>query len=73
VEGINWISCEKPISEFRAFVKIRHKHEPAPAAFETLESNSARVTFDSPQRAITPGQAAVFYDGDRVLAGGWIR
>jgi tRNA-specific 2-thiouridylase len=73
VEGINWISREQPATEFRAFVKIRHKHEPAAAAVEPLEANCARVTFDSPQRAITPGQAAVFYDGDRVLCGGWIR
>jgi tRNA-specific 2-thiouridylase len=73
VEEINWFSCEKPAKEFRAFVKIRHKHEPAAAVVEPLESHRARVTFDSPQRAITPGQAAVFYDGDRVLAGGWIR
>jgi tRNA-specific 2-thiouridylase len=73
VEGINWISCEKPAKEFHAFVKIRHKHEPAAAVVEPLESHRARVTFDSPQRAITPGQAAVFYDGDHVLAGGWIR
>jgi tRNA-specific 2-thiouridylase len=73
VEGINWISCEKPAAKFHAFVKIRHKHEPAAATVEPLEANGARVTFDLPQRAITPGQAAVFYDGDRVLAGGWLR
>ena len=73
VEGVNWVSMEKPASVFRAFVKIRHKHEPAAAMVEPLEANRARVTFDVPQRAITPGQAAVFYDGDRVLAGGWIR
>jgi tRNA-specific 2-thiouridylase len=73
VEEINWISCEQPATEFRAFVKIRHKHEPAFATVEPLEAGCARVTFDSPQRAVTPGQAAVFYDGDRVLAGGWIR
>jgi tRNA-specific 2-thiouridylase len=73
VEEINWISCEQPATEFRAFVKIRHKHEPAPATVAPLEANRARVTFDSAQRAITPGQAAVFYDGDRVLAGGWLR
>jgi tRNA-uridine 2-sulfurtransferase len=73
VEEINWISCEKPPAEFRAFVKIRHKHEPAAATVAPLEAGFARVTFDSPQRAITPGQAAVFYDRDRVLAGSWIR
>ncbi|HYL86270.1 MAG TPA: tRNA 2-thiouridine(34) synthase MnmA [Candidatus Angelobacter sp.] len=73
VEGLNWISCERPATPFRAMVKIRHKHEPALATVEPLKSNDARVTFDVPQRAITPGQGAVFYDGDRVLAGGWLR
>jgi tRNA-specific 2-thiouridylase len=70
---VNWVSVEKPQVPLRVFAKIRHKHEPAPATIEPLDSNSARVTFDTPQRAITPGQAAVFYDGDRVLGGGWIR
>ena len=73
VEGVNWVSMEKPASAFRTFVKIRHKHEPAAATVEPLEANRARVTFEAPQRAITPGQGAVFYDGDRVLAGAWIR
>ncbi len=73
VEGVNWVSMEEPASAFRAFVKIRHKHEPAAATVEPVEANRARVTFEGPQRAITPGQAAVFYDGDRVLAGAWIR
>jgi len=54
-------------------VKIRHKHEPAPATVEPLGETRARITFDIPQRAITPGQAAVFYDANRVLAGAWIR
>src|SRR6266851_1772249 len=67
VEGVNWISCEAPSSSIRAFAKIRHKHEPAPATIEP------RDTFDAPQRAITPGQAAVFYNGDVVLGGAWIR
>jgi tRNA-specific 2-thiouridylase len=73
IEDVNWVSIEKPQALLRVFAKIRHKHEPAPATIEPLDLNRARVTFDAPQRAITPGQAAVFYDGDRVLGGGWIR
>jgi tRNA-specific 2-thiouridylase len=73
IEDVNWVSCEKPKTHLNALVKIRHKHEPAPAIIEPLDSKRARITFDMPQRAITPGQAAVFYDGDRVLGGGWIR
>ncbi len=73
VQGMNWVSIGMPAEPLRAAVKIRHKHEPAPATVEALQGHRARVTFDAPQRAITPGQGAVFYDGDRVLAGGWIR
>jgi tRNA-specific 2-thiouridylase len=73
VEGVNWISIPPPEVPFRAFIKIRHKHEPAPAIVEPLDAGRARITFESPQRAITPGQATVFYDGDRVLGGAWIR
>jgi tRNA-specific 2-thiouridylase len=73
VEGVNWVSIENPANPVRASVKIRHKHEAAPATVEALEGDRARVNFDSPQRAITPGQGAVFYEGDRVLGGGWIR
>src|SRR5215467_13550356 len=81
VEGVNWVSIAQPSEPFLAAVKIRHRHEPAQATVEPLDENHARVTFDAPQRAITPGQAAVFYDSDdrcegkgpRVLAGAWIR
>lgn len=73
VEGVNWISIAEPSTAIRAEVKIRHKHEPSPAAVEALPGNRARITFDSPQRAITPGQAAAMYTGDVVLAGGWIK
>jgi tRNA-specific 2-thiouridylase len=73
VHGANWISSEKPSAPVRAFAKIRHKHDPAAATIEPLDAGSARVTFDTPQRAITPGQAAVFYLGDVVLGGAWIR
>jgi len=54
-------------------VKIRHRHDPAAATLEPIGATSASVKFDEPQRAITPGQAAVFYSGDVVLGGGWIR
>jgi tRNA-specific 2-thiouridylase len=73
VENANWIAIPAPVAPLRASVKIRHKHEPAPARVEALDETHARITFDAPQRAITPGQAAVFYDGDRVLGGAWIR
>jgi tRNA-specific 2-thiouridylase len=56
----------------RVAVKIRHRHEPAAALIENSDDNTIVVTFDEPQRAITPGQAAVFYDGDVVVGGGWI-
>jgi tRNA-specific 2-thiouridylase len=73
VTGVNWVSCELPDKPQRARVKIRHKHEPADATVAPLDSTTARITFDAPQRAITPGQGAVFYDEDRVLGGAWIR
>jgi tRNA-uridine 2-sulfurtransferase len=73
IENVNWISIAEPTAPLRAQVKIRHKHDPAPATVEALPGNRARITFDSPQRAITPGQAAAIYSGDVVLAGGWIK
>jgi tRNA-uridine 2-sulfurtransferase len=71
-KDVNWISVVEPQAGLRAQVKIRHKHEPATATVEALPCGWARIVFDSPQRAITPGQAAVIYDDDLVLAGGWI-
>jgi tRNA-specific 2-thiouridylase len=53
--------------------KIRHRHEAAAAVIEKCGADEILVTFDQPQRAITPGQAAVFYDGDVVVGGGWIQ
>jgi tRNA-uridine 2-sulfurtransferase len=73
IEGVNWISIAAPDAPVRGQAKIRHKHQPAAATIEALPGDRARITFDAPQRAITPGQAAVFYDGDIVLAGGWIK
>jgi tRNA-uridine 2-sulfurtransferase len=69
---VNWIAVEQPASVIRVGVKIRHRHEPASATVERVGTDEAMVTFDQPQRAITPGQAAVFYDGDVVVGGGWI-
>jgi tRNA-uridine 2-sulfurtransferase len=73
IENVNWVSIAAPSAPIHAMVKIRHKHEAALATVVALDDNRARVTFDAPQRAITSGQAAVFYGGDRLLAGGWIR
>jgi tRNA-uridine 2-sulfurtransferase len=71
--GVNWIAIaglEKPV---RAHVKIRNKHAAAPAELRPAgDAARVEVVFDEPQRAVTPGQAAVFYDGDVVLGGGWI-
>jgi len=72
VEGVNWVSLGNPRDPLRATVKIRHRHDPAPAIVEALGDTRARITFETPQRAITPGQAAVFYAGERVLGGAWI-
>jgi tRNA-specific 2-thiouridylase len=72
VRNVNWIPCELPENPVRARVRIRNRHVPAEAEIVPLDATTARVTFSEPQRAITPGQAAVFYDGERVLGGGWI-
>jgi len=60
------------LEPMRVSVKIRHRHEGAPAVLEKIAADEVLVTFDQPQRAITPGQAAVFYDDDIVVGGGWI-
>ncbi len=72
VHRLNWIAIPGLDHPLRAQVKIRHVHEPSPALLEPLGDGKLRVTFDTPQRAITPGHSAVFYNGDEVLGGGWI-
>jgi len=73
VRRTNLIAFDELLEEMRVSVKIRHRHEPAPAVLEKTGADEIRVTFDEPQRAITPGQAAVFYDHDVVVGGGWIQ
>lgn len=73
VRDVNWVSIALAAQPVRAEVKVRHRHEAASAIVEALDATTARVRFDEPQRAITPGQAAVFYADDLVLGGGWIR
>jgi tRNA-specific 2-thiouridylase len=70
--GVNWIACANPAGPVRAEVRVRYRHRAAPATIAPLPDNRARVRFDEPQRAITPGQATVFYRGDDVVGGGWI-
>jgi tRNA-specific 2-thiouridylase len=72
VRKVNWIAFDAPGEPVRAEVRIRYRHTPAAATITALPDGHAEVVFDEPQRAITPGQAAVFYRGDLVLGGGWI-
>ena len=70
---VNWIAIAQLDAPMRVQIKIRHRHEPAWATLAPTENpNEVLATFDEPQRAITPGQAAVFYNGDEVTGGGWI-
>jgi len=71
VRDVNWISVVGLDAPMQVHVKIRNRHEPAVAQLEPLD-DSVRVRFAVPQRAVTPGQAAVFYSGDVVVGGGWI-
>ena len=72
VRNVNWIPFAAPPEKVRALVRIRNRHQPAEAEITPLDSGRARIEFDQPQRAITPGQGAVFYSGDLVLGGGWL-
>ena len=69
---LNWLLGEPPAEPLSCAAKIRYRHAGAPAMVVATPDGGARVTFAEPQSAVTPGQAVVFYDGDRVLGGGWI-
>lgn len=69
--GCNWLD-EAIAPPPRVTARIRHRHREAGAALEALEGGRVRVVFDRPQRAVAPGQGVAFYDGERLLGGGWI-
>ncbi len=71
VSEINWIAAP-PKDAIQVAARIRYRHQAAPARLAPLNSSSAEIRFTTPQKAVTPGQGAVFYAGDRVLGGGWI-
>ena len=79
-KGVNWVAYDTPSEPVRALVKIRYRHDPSPATIfplvdEGIRAPHARIVFDEPQRAITPGQATIFYDtetSEEVVGGGWI-
>jgi tRNA-specific 2-thiouridylase len=72
-EGFHWLEGKPPEDRLRVTAQIRYRHQAAPGLLEHLPHDRVRLQFDEPQWAVTPGQALVCYDGNRVLGGGWIR
>ncbi|MBP5973651.1 tRNA 2-thiouridine(34) synthase MnmA [Brasilonema sp. CT11] len=72
VERVNWVSIAEPSTPIRAEVQIRYRSTPVPVTVIPLENSRVRLVFDEPQFSITPGQAAVWYEGEKVLGGGII-
>jgi tRNA-specific 2-thiouridylase len=70
---LNWISVSTLSEPIRVKAQIRNRHQAAPATIHSCADGEVNVEFDTPQRAITPGQAVVFYDNDTVVGGGWIK
>ncbi|MEW6732817.1 MAG: tRNA 2-thiouridine(34) synthase MnmA [Acidobacteriota bacterium] len=69
---LNWIACDAPTEPFQTAARIRYRHQESAALVTPIAEDRVRVDFEQPQRAITPGQAVVFYDDDIVIGGGWI-
>ncbi|NJM19930.1 MAG: tRNA 2-thiouridine(34) synthase MnmA [Richelia sp. SM1_7_0] len=72
VARVNWVSIAEPVSPIRAGVQVRYRSEAVPVTVIPLENSRVKIVFDEPQFSITPGQAAVWYDGEKVLGGGII-
>ncbi|MGH9371343.1 MAG: MnmA/TRMU family protein, partial [Vicinamibacterales bacterium] len=70
--NVNWTAGDPPNPGTRVTAQIRYRHREAPVAITPLDDNRVQAVFDEPQYAVAPGQAVVFYDGDRVVGGGWI-
>jgi tRNA-specific 2-thiouridylase len=71
IERVNWM-CPPPAQIVHTTVQIRYRHQPVAATIHPTAPDRAHVVLHEPQFAVTPGQAAVFYDGDTVIGGGWI-
>jgi tRNA-specific 2-thiouridylase len=72
VDRVNWVSISPPTTPIRAEVQIRYRAKPVPVNVIPLEASRVRLVFDEPQFGVTPGQAAVWYDGETLLGGGII-
>ena len=72
IERVSWAGDHAPNESSEGTIKIRYAHPGTPSTVTPLPNDRARVQLHEPQKAVTPGQAAVFYDGDIVAGGGWI-
>jgi len=69
----NWIQSPPPESDVKMEAQVRYRHKAAPGRLEVLSPDEVKFIFDTPQWAVTPGQALACYEGERLIGGGWIR